>query len=180
MSAMTLVRLVWHAPEALRRAWLPARSPRLSQTQGVPPQVARDPQRLRRHHLVILTLSIAVVVLSSSLTTVNDNRQIAVPGFTQFPLPEVCQSRVWLKTDCPGCGLTRSFIHFFHGRFRESLALHRFGWLLALVVAAQIPYRLAALMSPRGLPLGTVFPQAVGIGLIVLFTGNWLVKLAGW
>jgi hypothetical protein len=133
---------------------------------------------LRQQHLAVLGLSIGVIVLSLLMTTIDD-RQVAFAGLSHYPLPDVCQSRLWLQMDCPGCGLTRSFIHFFHGRFAESFQMHRFGWLLALLVALQIPYRLAALTLANGLPLGKVFPQALGIGLVVLFTVNWLLKLMG-
>ncbi len=133
----------------------------------------------RRQHLLILGAALGVIVLAALMTTVND-RQVAFAGLSRFPLPELCQSRRWLGLDCPGCGLTRSFIHFFHGRWQESFAMHRLGWLLALVTVLQVPYRLLALATPGGLPLGKAFPWAIGCGLAILFTLNWLAKLAGW
>ena len=134
---------------------------------------------MRQQHRTVLALSLAVIGLSLALTT-PDDRRVAVAGLSQFPLPDICQSRVWLKRDCPGCGLTRSFIHFFHGRFADSVRLHRLGWLLALLAVLQIPYRLVALNTPNGLPLGKVFPQAITFGLVALLSLNWLLKLAGW
>jgi hypothetical protein len=133
---------------------------------------------LRQQHLAVLGLSIGVIVLALSMMTIND-RQVAFAGFSQFPLPDVCQSRIWLRMDCPGCGLTRSFIHFFHGRWSQSFQMHRFGWLLASLTVVQIPYRLAALTRANGLPLGKIFPQALGIGLVTLLAVNWLLKLGG-
>lgn len=132
----------------------------------------------RGHHLSVLAMSICVIGLSLLMTTL-DNRRVAFLGFAQFPLPELCQSRLWLNMDCPGCGLTRSFIHFFHGHWRESFQMHRFGWLLAILTALQIPYRLLAVSTPREPPLGHVFPWAVGIGMAALLFLNWLLRLAG-
>jgi hypothetical protein len=132
----------------------------------------------RRFHLIVLGLSLAVIALSAVLTTVDD-RAVAVPGFTNLPLPEVCQSRRWLGWDCPGCGLTRSFIHFFHGRWEQSYAMHRLGWLLAVLTVLQIPYRLYALATSQALPLGKVFPQTLGYLLLAALLTNWALKLAG-
>jgi hypothetical protein len=130
------------------------------------------------HHLALLGVSAGVIGLCMLLTPVDD-RRIAVTGLSRFPLPELCQSRVWLGIDCPGCGLTRSLIHFFHGRWDASLQMHRFGWLLALLTLLQIPYRLAALMTSNAWPLGSTFPRAVGYGLAALLSVNWILKLAG-
>jgi hypothetical protein len=137
----------------------------------------RGSPALRQQHWVVLGLSMAVIALSVALTT--DDRRVAVAGLGQWPFPDICQSRVWLNLDCPGCGMTRSFIHFFHGRFADSLRLHRIGWLLALLTVLQIPYRLVALRSATGLPLGKAFPQALVLGAVVLLSANWLLKLAG-
>jgi hypothetical protein len=132
----------------------------------------------RRFHLLVLGLSITVIVLSFVLTTVAD-KAVSLPGLSRFPLPEICQSRRMLNWDCPGCGLTRSFIHFFHGHWEASLQMHRLGWLLAIFTVLQIPYRLYALAAPDGLPLGKVFPQTLGYILLAALLTNWVLKLAG-
>lgn len=132
---------------------------------------------LRHQHQIMLVLSGVIILLACLLTT--DNRDVALPGLAQFPLPEVCQSRRWLNLECPGCGLTRSFIHFFHGRWEQSLEMHRLGWLMALLTILQIPYRLVALKTPSLLPLGSVFPKAIGFGLIALLCLTWVFKACG-
>lgn len=142
------------------------------------PQDSPAARSLRQYHQAVLALSLVVIVLAVCLNTVN-TRQVALPGLAQYPLPEICQSKRLLNLDCPGCGLTRSFIHFFHGRLAASFAMHRFGWLLAGLTLLQIPYRLAALATPSGLPLGTIFPKSLGYGLLALLAVNWLLKLAG-
>lgn len=153
----------------------------MSTTTLEPELLTVDAAELRSHrqfHLAVLGLSLGVIALSVSLNTVNA-RQVALPYLEHYPLPEICQSKRLLNLDCPGCGLTRSFIHFFHGRWEASLAMHRFGWLLAVLTIVQIPYRLAALATPNGQPLGIIFPKAIGYGLLALLAVNWLLKLAG-
>ena len=133
---------------------------------------------IRRYHLWVLWASVAIVGLAGAMVTV-DSHQVAFAGFAKFPLPELCQSRRWLGLECPGCGLTRSFIHFFHGRWQESLAMHRLGWLMALLVALQIPYRLIAISTPGGEPLGKIFPWLICSGLVIWLAINWLATMYG-
>ncbi len=86
---------------------------------------------------------------------------------------------------CPGCGLTRSFILLAEGNVASSFARHRIGWLLALALVAQIPYRLIMIrrgphapqkssqQSKRKSKLTKLFSAT----LIVLLIGNWFVNL---
>jgi hypothetical protein len=53
------------------------------------------------------------------------------------------------------------------------------GWLLALAVVLQIPYRLIALRGPNRLPLGRRIPEICGYVLIAALIGNWTLRLLG-
>jgi hypothetical protein len=132
--------------------------------------------RCRRRHWEALLAAMAVVGLAF-LLDVRPDQRVAFSGFPHVPLPETCPSRRLLHFDCPGCGLTRSFIHLAHGNWRESWNVHRVGSFLALAVVLQIPYRLAALSSHSGLPLGTRAPRLFGMLLFVLLIVNWLINL---
>ena len=77
-----------------------------------------------------------------------------------WPIPSSCPSQAIFGVDCPGCGLTRSFIHLAHGDWQRAFSKHRVGWLLALAVVLQIPYRLAALLGRNRQPLGKRFPSS--------------------
>ena len=124
----------------------------------------------------MLVIAISVITLSLLLSVREDNlvEFVWLPG---WPLPQSCTSRWLLQADCPGCGLTRSFIHFFHADWRSSLTSHRVGWILAIAVLAQIPYRLLAFrMAPRR-PLGSKLPKMIGGTLIVLLILNWLLNV---
>ena len=54
--------------------------------------------------------------------------------------------------------------------------MHRLGWLVAVLVILQIPYRLVALATPNGLPLGKIFTWTLAYGLVALLTINWLAN----
>jgi len=57
--------------------------------------------------------------------------------FLDVKLPPVCAFRISTGLDCPGCGLTRSWVYFAHGDWAGSLARHRLGWLFMVYVALQ-------------------------------------------
>jgi hypothetical protein len=92
-------------------------------------------------------------------------------------VPPLCASRTWFGVPCPGCGLTRSFIHLAHGRWQASWQAHRLGWLLALLVLLQIPYRLYRLRWPQGHLLSASTSTKICFGLFGLLVVNWVVGL---
>jgi hypothetical protein len=132
--------------------------------------------RVQRHRQM-LAVAGAVVVLAF-LLEVHPDQRVAFRLFPSWPLPETCPSRSLFHIECPGCGLTRSFVHLAHGDWTKSLAIHRVGWLLALAVVLQFPYRLCALRSQDGAPLGSTVPRLFGCLLIFALIANWMVKLA--
>jgi hypothetical protein len=132
-------------------------------------------QRFRRHREVLF-ISAGVIVLAFLLEVHADER-VAFGFLPGWPLPETCPSRQWLHVNCPGCGLTRSFVHLAHGDWRASWNINRVGILLALVVVLQIPYRLWALKTADGVPLGTSFPKFIGYLLVTLLFVNWLANV---
>ena len=122
----------------------------------------------------MLLLACGILVLSLLLRVRNDGHAAFV-FLPDWPIPSSCPSQVLFKVDCPGCGLTRSFIHLAHGDWHQAYCKHRLGWLVALAVVLQIPYRLAGLLGRNRQPLGTLVPQLFGIALIVALIGNWLL-----
>lgn len=132
---------------------------------------------MRRHHLERLIFCIAVIAASVMLE-VNGAGRVCVPGFRDRPLPESCPSWTLFKTPCPGCGLTRSFIHLAHGDVAASLARHRIGVLLFALVAVQIPYRVLALRHPHRNLVEPSIARAISLLLLGLLFGNWIVERA--
>lgn len=135
----------------------------------------RESDRLNGHHRTLLWMSI-VVIAAAILLRVRPDQKVELEFLRGWPAPELCQSRVWFGWECPGCGLTRSFIHLAHGDFASSVAVNRVGWLLALLVVLQIPYRLWAMHSSTGRPLGRLAPWVVLWSLIVLLFANWIAN----
>ena len=128
----------------------------------------------------LLWISVAVLVLSFALRVRADQR-IELLGLSGFPAPEMCGSRIWLGCECPGCGLTRGFIRLAAGDWSGAIALNRVTPLVALVVLAQIPYRLASLLAWRPVRhFGrSTWSVACGWLVIVALISNWLLKLLG-
>jgi hypothetical protein len=65
------------------------------------------------------------------------------------------------------------------GDFAESLRYNRVGWLLALAVAIQIPYRVFALYELRQRVVPRPWLVWLGYGLILALVVNWLLKSLG-
>lgn len=101
-----------------------------------------DPSRMV-FHAVLLGVAVPVLVLSF-LLEVEGPSKVLIPWFG-VPLPATCgMQRMW-SLDCPGCGLTRSFIMLAHGDVAASLAFNPAGVLVFAFIAFQVPYRLAQL-----------------------------------
>ena len=79
--------------------------------------------------------------LFAVLLTNGAERQVVVP-WLDWPLPESCMTRLQFGIDCPGCGLTRSFIHLAHGEFSEAWRLNWGSIPVFLLVIFQIPVAL--------------------------------------
>lgn len=133
---------------------------------------ARQIARRRERHWTMLFVATVIVMLSIMLQ-VRDDTKVELRICPGYPMPEMCLSRKWFQCECPGCGLTRSFILLAQGDWRGSLAMHRVGWLLALAVLAQFPYRSISLRIP-GQTASPAWGRWFGWLLIVLLIGNWL------
>ena len=58
------------------------------------------------------------------------------------------------------------------------LAVHPLGWLVALFVVAQFPYRIWALKTRAAAPLGEQTPWIITGTLFALLLAVWLARLA--
>ena len=101
--------------------------------------------------LLCLFMGLAVPIAALALDVVEHGQHVALRFAPALVLPPTCASRALFGVDCPACGLTRSIIFLAHGGFAESLAMHRFGWLVFALILAQIPYRICQLRGNVGL-----------------------------
>ena len=125
----------------------------------------------------ILGAAAAVPVLGRLMSYDPDGRV----WFAAFPagvLPTLCPSR-WFGFRCLTCGATRSIIALMHGDFVASIALHRFGWLMLLLIAAQVPYRAVRVAKPRlRMPLAERFGIAsLAVAGVLVLSGRVLELL---
>ncbi len=150
-----------------------------------PPKSSQTAEQRRRrilHHRNVLFACSIVVLLALSLKTRTDQR-IELAWLPGIPMPETCASRNMFDVECPGCGLTRSFIAMTAGDFSDAFQLNRTGWMLACAMLIQFPYRLFLLhhLKTHGLPepVPEWLKLAFSWTLIATLIGNWLLKILG-
>lgn len=91
-----------------------------------------------RHHGLILFAS-CLVIVASGLLQVQQGERVTLPYWGN--LPGVCVWKNCFHLECPGCGLTRSFIAIAHGRWKDAWQFNSAGFLIFAVVLYQIPFR---------------------------------------
>lgn len=140
---------------------------------------ARNRVRLRNHHWLMLSASTLIVILACLLQIRSDQR-VQLRWGPEIPLPEACVSKVYFGIECPGCGLTRSFISLTRGDIWQAWSLNRFSWLLAIALVAQFPYRVWSLwrLEQQRVPIAA-WPEWIGFSLVALLLGNWGLKMCG-
>lgn len=151
-----------------------------------PPEIANDsvplPPLVQRPstgiHWLILALS-SCVIAASFVLQVRDGQTVAIP-FADQPFPGVCTFRRVVGINCPGCGMTRSFVSLAHGQWASAWRFNPVGFLFFPVVAFQIPYRILQLLRIRR---GQRERSLVGIDQWVLVViafallAQWIVAL---
>lgn len=80
----------------------------------------------------------SLILLASFTLVIGGEREVVLP-VVRVRLPEMCTMYSRLGLDCPGCGLTRSFIHMSAGRLGEAWRLNPVGIPGYIYVAFQIP-----------------------------------------
>ena len=136
-----------------------------------------SPSHSPRKHLAFLLLCVAVLVASFCLQVLPDGERVSVRSDADLKLPPLCVTNTYLGIRCPGCGLTRSFVHLAHGDPLASFRSHRLGWLVFALALAQVPYRLHEIYRPAKSKALVRFAPWVGRVLIVLLLANWLGEL---
>jgi hypothetical protein len=130
----------------------------------------------RRYHLALLVAAGAVLLLAGALNW--HGPSLTFPGLGG-PLPEVCSMRRVLGVDCPGCGLTRSFVALIHGDIGLAWRMNAAGLLFFAAIGFQLPYRAYQLrLLSRGREL-LVHPAATTAIVLLLAAAcllQWAVK----
>ena len=113
--------------------------PSQSGADGRPDKFASLRRDRRRYHRLVLMASIVVLMLALALE-VNDGSDVVIPGLN-VALPQTCMMRRLSGVNCPGCGLTRSFISIGRGDIAGAWHYNAAGWLIFAVVLVQPPFR---------------------------------------
>lgn len=125
----------------------------------------------------MLGMCAAALVLSFALEILPDGH-----GIRLGPIPVSsggCLSKTLLGLDCPGCGLTRSFVSLAHGRWEESWRFHRVGGPFFAALLFQFPWRARRLWRQR--PYAPPMRRLAGAGgwmLLAALVLNWVWNLA--
>lgn len=122
----------------------------LAELPPLPPSAARRTSCLVMHG-TLLGLALVVVVLACAMHTQETDR-VYLP-LLGVPLPPLCMFRFFTGANCPGCGLTRAFIHIAHGDLAGAWRFNPAAFLWFPIIAAQLPYRTWQISRVRrGLP----------------------------
>lgn len=110
---------------------------------------------------------------------VGSNRRVYLLGLPQ-PIPETCMTYNRFGIDCPGCGLTRTFVHLTHGQFAEAWQLNPVGWLVFLFACVQIPFGAAQFLfgiRNRAIESWGKWNDWATAFLVVALVLQWIVRL---
>ncbi len=121
----------------------------------------------------------ALLLMTAALMTVPSEQQALVILFG-WPLPELCQTRRIFGWDCPGCGLTRSFIYMAHGEVEAAFRMHAVGASLFVLLVICIPlfvWNLGRLVKNRPSLIDEVLVGRLAILFTVSMLVHWIVKL---
>lgn len=129
---------------------------------------------LRRRDLEMLGLAILIIAFTFLLAV--EESRVRLRIWPYLLIPESCSTRMYFGMDCPGCGLTRSFIYLGQGQLLQSLQANRVGWILAVCVVLQIPFRIISLKR-RGKFLGNSLRRSLGWAVFLTLVLNWVYNL---
>ena len=129
-------------------------------------------------HRLILLLAISVLVAAAVLQ-VRGSEQVVLP-LIDVPLPGTCTFKRFVGAECPGCGLTRSFVSLVHGDLTGAWTFNPAGILLFGFVAAQVPYRMLQIWRLRN-GLAELQLRSYSLFILALLLGGlllqWIVRI---
>ncbi len=114
------------------------------------------------------------------LMSVGENRRVYLYGIDE-PIPELCATYVRFGIDCPGCGLTRTFIHLAHAQIYSGIQTNPVGLLVFLFTCMQVVMGSAqVIFNRRGrwVEWWGIWNDYLIAGLLVCLLLQWTVRLA--
>lgn len=147
--------------------------------------ISRQSQSSQRIGLWIWLIAPVTTLVASLLLEDAGGRRVLIK-FLGTQLPESCTMYARLGINCPGCGLTRSFINLSAGNWLEALRLNPLGIVCYLYTAAQIPLS-GSLLLPSGLRR-RIYAKATErrwiwlnqwgfVGLMIALIVQWILRI---
>jgi Protein of unknown function (DUF2752) len=152
-------------------------------TNDTPPilrPVRLQPQGYSAWGCVFWMLGGLSILLLAATMSVGEMGRVYLPAIS-VPVPETCTTRYRFGISCPGCGMTRAFIHFAHGRFTDGLQLNPIALLVFVFVGVQIPAGMFSLWRGRNSREAVLWARLNEISLIMLPAltfAQWLIRFA--
>lgn len=134
-------------------------------------------QSFNRNQYFYLLFSVLILFFSIVLSPPSEeNECVQLFGYN---MPIICLHKTLNGYNCPGCGLTRSFVCFAHGQFKESFNFHRIGIVIYLFFAFQIVYRLYIIkFHSKGINKNIVyFNSYFSVVCIIALFLNWIYNI---
>lgn len=149
------------------------------------PSKSSEPDRMSGYARWLWLMGPMLVLSLSYLLQPGEDRRVLLP-WGQIALPETCYFYNLFQMNCPGCGLTRSFLHIARGDLTTAFHLNPIGFFLYTYLAFQIPQ--AALRWPsrekRRTWIGdttlnrwTRINEWTLIGLMLALVFQWVLRL---
>ncbi|MEZ6068368.1 MAG: DUF2752 domain-containing protein [Planctomycetaceae bacterium] len=154
----------------------------VAEDAGTGTETIRRAKSSSRHHAILLGLACCVWLAALSLEVLPDQR-VRLRFGSNWTVPETCALRYQFQLPCPGCGLTRGFVHLARLEVRSAWELNAAGVIVAALVAVQIPYRVSQLIWPGWIRWTATEVTVICVTPIVLLWLQWGVKLysvLGW
>jgi hypothetical protein len=96
-----------------------------------------------------------------------------------FLFHKICPVRLFWGIPCPGCGLTRSFLLAFRGRFAEATTMHPF-WIPILLGAIVYPFERYFVRDEESSRKLQKINQIVLCVFFALLFGYYIYRLKTW
>jgi len=128
--------------------------------------------------LIIAWIAIAIILVAFvRASRFESPRSVYLPLATEA-LPDLCTFRNLFAIDCPGCGMTRSFILTSRFRLADAWTMNPAGTLAFASIVLSIPWRITQwIMLTRGRPIQSTAPLEVGwltmITLVMMVNWAW-------
>lgn len=123
------------------------------------------------HHL-FHAVFFSAVLLFAAFSSVNFGK-VTLLGYT---VPSLCMFHNITGLDCPGCGITRSFIFALHGQWYGSYLMHLWGIPLAAIVTFQIPYHLWRAAGGSAVKLHPNLTRWLRMLVVISILLPWVLK----